>query len=151
MKSRKTVSIMWNLYPQQRKGEKEGDWQSSQPTISPKEIANRDSLVWKVLGYIRSSQVSLSTSRVSYFVGALSPVSHKGLHQGWKQTSLYLKVIHFTSHHAISHVFFKNSIYIPWALNTGTCIQQGDLFYSAGLHRKHVLATANAGKNRKRF
>ena len=33
----------------------------------------------------------------------------------------------------------------------GTCIQQGDLFYSAGLHRKHVLATANKGKNRERF
>ena len=25
----------------------------------------------------------------------------------------------------------------------GTCAQQGDLFYSAGLHRTHVLATAN--------
>ena len=25
----------------------------------------------------------------------------------------------------------------------GTCIRQGDLFYSAGLHRNHVLATAN--------
>ena len=37
-------------------------------------------------------------------------------------------------------------IYIPRALNTGTCIQQGDLFYSAGLHRSHVLATANTGK-----
>ena len=37
-------------------------------------------------------------------------------------------------------------IYIPRALNTGACIQQGDLFYSAGLHRNHVLATANTGK-----
>ena len=37
-------------------------------------------------------------------------------------------------------------IYIPRALNTGTCIQQGDLFYSAGLHRNHVLATANTGE-----
>ena len=37
-------------------------------------------------------------------------------------------------------------IYIPRALNTGTCIQQGDLFYSAGLHKNHVLATANTGK-----
>ena len=27
------------------------------------------------------------------------------------------------------------AIYIPRALNTGPCIQQGDLFYSAGLHR----------------
>ena len=25
-------------------------------------------------------------------------------------------------------------------------MQQGDLFYSAGLHRNHVLATANTGK-----
>ena len=37
-------------------------------------------------------------------------------------------------------------IYIPRALNTGTCIQQGDLFYSAGLHRNHVLAAANTGE-----
>ena len=36
---------------------------------------------------------------------------------------------------------------MPRALNTGTCIQQGDLFYSAGLHRNHVLATPNTGKN----
>ena len=36
-------------------------------------------------------------------------------------------------------------IYIPRALNTGSCICQGDLFYSVGLHRNHVLATANTG------
>ena len=41
---------------------------------------------------------------------------------------------------------FFEPIYIPRALNTGTCIQQGDLFYSAGLHRNHVLATANTGE-----
>ena len=27
---------------------------------------------------------------------------------------------------------------MPWALNTGTCIQQGDLFYSAGQHKKQL-------------
>ena len=27
---------------------------------------------------------------------------------------------------------------MPWALKTGTCIQQGDLFYSAGQHRKKI-------------
>ena len=37
-------------------------------------------------------------------------------------------------------------IYIPRALNTGICIQQGDPFYSASLHRNHVLATAITGK-----
>ena len=42
-------------------------------------------------------------------------------------------------------MFFK-PIYIPQALNMGTCIQQGDLFYSAGLQRSHVLASANTGK-----
>ena len=46
---------------------------------------------------------------------------------------------------------FLEPIYIPRALNTGTCLRQGDLFYSAGLHRNHVLATANTGKFGKGF
>ena len=46
---------------------------------------------------------------------------------------------------------FFEPIYIPRALKTGTCIRQGDLFYSAGLHRNHVLATANTGENRRGF
>ena len=33
-------------------------------------------------------------------------------------------------------------------LNTGTCLRQGDLFYSAGPYRNHVLATANIEKKR---
>ena len=33
----------------------------------------------------------------------------------------------------------------------GTWIRQGDLFYSAGLHRIHVLATANTGKIERGF
>ena len=41
---------------------------------------------------------------------------------------------------------FSEPVYIPRALSTGTCIWQGDLFYSAGLHRNHVLATANTRK-----
>ena len=41
---------------------------------------------------------------------------------------------------------FLEPIYTPRALNTGTCIRQGDLFYSVGLHRNHVLATANTGE-----
>ena len=41
---------------------------------------------------------------------------------------------------------FFEPIYIPRALNMGTCIRQGDLFYSAGPHRNHVLATANTGE-----
>ena len=49
----------------------------------------------------------------------------------------------------ITHVL--EPIYIPRALNTGTCIQQGNLFYSEGLHRNYVLATANTGKIRRGF
>ena len=44
---------------------------------------------------------------------------------------------------------FFDLIYIPQELSTVTCIQQGDLFYSAGLHRNHVLATANTGEIRR--
>ena len=40
---------------------------------------------------------------------------------------------------------FFEPVYIPRALNMGTCLGQGDLFYSAGLHRNQVLATANTG------
>ena len=47
-------------------------------------------------------------------------------------------------------MFFK-PIYISQALNTGTCILQGDLFYSAGLHRNHVSATTNTGNNGRGF
>ena len=46
----------------------------------------------------------------------------------------------------IPQVVVFEPIYIPRAVNTGTSIQQGDLFYSAGLLRNHVLATANTGK-----
>ena len=41
---------------------------------------------------------------------------------------------------------FSEPIYIPRVLNTGTCIRQSDLFYSAGLHKNHVLATAISGE-----
>ena len=38
----------------------------------------------------------------------------------------------------LQQVMFLEPIYMPRALNTGTCIQQGDLFYSAGQHRKRL-------------
>ena len=48
---------------------------------------------------------------------------------------------------AVKGLMMMTMIYIPRALNTGTCIQQGDIFYSAGLYRNNVLATANIVKN----
>ena len=41
----------------------------------------------------------------------------------------------FISQVILPQATFVEPIYIPRALNTGTYIQQGDLFYSAGLHR----------------
>ena len=41
---------------------------------------------------------------------------------------------------------FFEPIYIPRALNTGTCLWKGDPFYSVGPHKNKVLATANTGK-----
>ena len=96
---------------------------------------------------------SWALSTVGCLVGGLSPANHEELHQGWTQTSVYLQVIHSTSlffslepqlrfypqfrnakpEKQLTHVF--EPIHIPRALNTGTCIQQGDLFYSAGLRR----------------
>ena len=55
----------------------------------------------------------------SWLVGALCPVTHKGLHQGCTQTSLYLQVIRFTSHHATSHIF--------WAYLYSADTQHGNL------------------------
>ena len=46
---------------------------------------------------------------------------------------------------------FFEPIYILRVLNTGTCLRQGDLFYSAGLHKIHVLATANKGEIKRGF
>ena len=52
--------------------------------------------------------------------------------------------------HSVSKLFISQviipQVIPPRALNTGTCIKQGDLFYSVGLHMNHVLATANTGK-----
>ena len=98
-------------------------------------------------------QVGRREGRDSELVGALSPVTHKGLHQDYTQTSIYFQIIHSTNH-IIPQVSFAQTtaeilstiserktrktialvfepIYIPRALNTGTCIQLGDLFYYA--------------------
>ena len=84
------------------------------------------------------------TQSFSYLVGALSPVSHKGLHQGWTQASLCLQVIHFTSHHTTNHVF------LAYLYSAGS--QHGNLHPAGwpilfcGPTLKPVVATANTGK-----
>ena len=52
-----------------------------------------------------------NTDFFSSLVGALSPVNHKGLHLGWTQTSLYLQVSRFTSHHTTKSWFFSLFIF----------------------------------------
>ena len=81
---------------------------------------------------------------VSLFVGALSPVNHKGLHQGRTHTSLYLQVIHFTSHQTTGHFF------LAYLYSAGT--QHGNLHPAGwpilfcGPTQELVLATANTGE-----
>ena len=56
----------------------------------------------------------------------------------------------YSFHNSSYQKLFFEPIYIPRTLNTGTCIQQGDLFYSAGLHRNHSQHRRNQerfGKN----
>ena len=43
---------------------------------------------------------------------------------------------------------FFEPIHTPWALNTGTCIKQGNLFYSAGLHRNQYWPQLTQGKKK---
>ena len=52
----------------------------------------------------------------------------------------------FISQVIIPDVMVFEPVYNPRELSTGTCIQLGDLFYFAGLHRNHVLAPANTGE-----
>ena len=42
--------------------------------------------------------------------------------------------------------FFPSDYLYSAGTQQETCIQQGDLFYYAGLHKNHVLATANTGE-----
>ena len=52
----------------------------------------------------------------------------------------------FISQVIIPQVMFLELLYIPRALDTETCLRHGDLVYSTGLDRNHVLATANTGE-----
>ena len=87
---------------------------------------------------------------VSYLVGTLRPVNHKELHRSWTQTSLYLQVIYFTSHHTTSHAF------LAFLYSAGT--QHGNLhpigwpILFCGPTQELLLATANTRKkNQERF
>ena len=111
--------VSWSFEPSQPLGIISGLKTNSNPSLSHTAL--------------KSCRTNHNISAVSYLVGALSPVNHKGLHQGWTQTSLYLPV--FISQVIIPQVMFCEPICILRALSTGTCIKQGDLFYSAGLHR----------------
>ena len=91
---------------------------------------------------------------VSYSFGALSAVNHKGLHQRWTKTSLYLQVIYFTSHHTTSHVFCCCCC-LAYLYSAGA--QHGNLHQAewpilfCGPARELVLTTANTWKNQERF
>ena len=43
-------------------------------------------------------------------------------------------------------IFFFLAFSYSAGTQHGNCLWQGDLFYSAGLHRNHVKATANTGE-----
>ena len=86
---------------------------------------------------------------LSYLVGGLSPVSRKGLHQGWTQNSLYHQVIHFKSHSTTSPAF--------WAYSYSAGTRHGNLYPTGGPTLfcgptlEFLVATADTGKNRKSF
>ena len=86
---------------------------------------------------------------VSWLVGALSPVTTKHyIRAAQKLQSISKSLI---SQVIIPQVMFLGLFIFRGALSKGTCIRHGDLFYSAGLNRNHVLATASTGKDQERF
>ena len=87
-------------------------------------------------------------------VGALGLLKQKRLFQSWELVSYLVLWAYLTTKdyigaehklHSISKLFisqliipqvmFFECIYIPRVLNTGTWIQQGEIFYYAGLHK----------------
>ena len=88
-----------------------------------------------------------NTSHENELVGDLSPVSHKGLHQGWTQTSLYHQVIHFTSHH--------NTFFLAYLYSAGT--QHGNLHLAGwpilfcGPTQEPCVSHSQHRRNRDRF
>ena len=105
-------------------------------------------------------------------VGAFSPVSHEGLHQGRKQTSVYILVIHSTSHYT-TNLFYSNhnsiipiisqrkpretvrrfGAHLPSAstqhgnLHQLPVMRTRDLFHSAGPHRCRCEPQFSQDKN----
>ena len=91
---------------------------------------------------------------LSQSVGALSPADHKGLHQGWTQTSLFLQVIHFKRQHDTSRVFCCCFFFFILAYLYSAGTQHGNL-HPAGWPilfcrptQEAVLATANTGRKK---
>ena len=78
-------------------------------------------------------------------VGAFSPISHKWLHQGLKQTSVYLQVIHSTSHYTTNLFlsnYSSNSIHnfgTQTQKNNNTCF--GACLFSAGTQQKAITVS----------
>ena len=105
-------------------------------------------------------------------MSTLSPVNHWELHQGWTQTSIYLKVIHSRNHYTTSlfcsnhnsnaiHNFGRqnqknNNTYFGVCLfaaspKHGNLHPAGWPILLCGPTQEPVLATANTGKTRERF
>ena len=83
---------------------------------------------------------------IGAIVSVLSPVSHKGLHQGWTQTSPCLQVIHFASHFTTSHVFFFIACLYSVGTQHGNPHPTGWPILFCVPTQEPVLATANTGK-----
>ena len=76
---------------------------------------------------------------VSNLVGALSPVNHKGVHQDRTQTSIYLQVIHSTSHYTTSLFLSKRNFEMQNQKSNNTCF--GGYLYSVNTQHGNLHPT----------
>ena len=85
-------------------------------------------------------------------VGALSPVSHKGLHQGWTQTSFYLQVlISQVITPQLAQVICFLSLFIFCGHSTWEPASSKMTFLFRVCTKELVLAAANTEKTWERF
>ena len=97
--------------------------------------------------YIHKNYIKTAAHRIGWLVSwCFEPSQPQRITSGLNINFTYSISKLSISQVIIPQVMFFEPVYIPRALNTGTCIRQGDLFYSAGLRRNHVLATANTGE-----
>ena len=124
-------------------------WQKCQirhQPVSVRDIMNKADMCGKSFKYVTSQSVLGTSLTRPTCVAKVSNTSATSQCQGHHERGRHVWQVSITSSASLPLLFIAKErnnwlhheefkIDKPWALNTGTCIQQRDLFHSDGLHR----------------